>query len=47
MSRLDLSLLPIPDAVNRLQVWLEPQLPKKLIHQNEKISDAELVAVTM
>lgn len=47
MSRPDFSLLPIPDAVNRLQVWLGPQLPKKLIHQHEKISDAELVAVAM
>ena len=47
MSRPDLSLLPIPDAVNLLQVWLEPQMPRKLIHENEKISDAELVAVAV
>lgn len=45
MSRPDFTLLSVPDAVQRLKKWLEPQMPPKLVHAHEKISDAELVAV--
>lgn len=47
MGRPDLSLLPIPEALERLTAWLAPQMPPKLIHPHEKISDAELVAVAV
>lgn len=43
----DLSLLPIPEALQHLTVWLTPQMPPKLIHPHEKISDGELVAVAL
>lgn len=47
MCRPDLSLLPIPEALRRLTAWLLPQMPAKLVHPHEKISDAELVAVAL
>ena len=47
MCRPDLSLLPIPDAFRRLAAWFTPQMPSKLVHPHEKVSDAELVAVAI
>ncbi|WP_102125188.1 IS982 family transposase [Deinococcus planocerae] len=47
MGRPDLSVLPIPDAFRHLAAWLSPQMPPKLVHAHEKISDGELVAVAL
>lgn len=47
MGRPDLSVLPIPDAVRHLTAWLSPQMPPKLMHPHEKMSDAALVAVAI
>ena len=47
MGRRDLSRLPIPDAFRCLAAWFTPQMPSKLIHLHEKISDAELIAAAM
>ncbi|UWX64597.1 IS982 family transposase [Deinococcus rubellus] len=47
MGRPDLSLPPIPSSFQRLTTWLSPQMPEKLIHRHEKISDAQLVAVAV
>ena len=47
MCRPDLTLLPVPDAIKQLSIWLEPKMPAKLRHSHEKISDAELVAVAL
>ena len=45
MCRPNFILLPIQDAFQQLTRWLEPQMPTKLLHDHEKISDAQLVAV--
>ena len=47
MCRPNFSLLPIHDAFQRLTLWLNPQMPAKLLHGHEKISDAQLVAVAL
>ena len=47
MCRPDLSLLPISVAFQALCRWLEPNMPPKLLHQHEKISDAGLVALAV
>ena len=47
MGRPDLSLPPIPSSFQRLTTWLSPQMPEKLIHRHEKISDAQWVAVAV
>lgn len=47
MCRPDLSLLPIPEALQLLTTWLAPQLPPKIMHANEKASDAEIAAVAL
>lgn len=47
MCRPNLSLLPIPEALQLLTAWLEPQLPPKIKHANEKASDAEIAAVAL
>jgi len=47
MWRPNFSLLPIHDAFQQLTTWFEPQMPKKLLHAHEKISDAQLVTVTL
>ena len=47
MARPDVTLLPVEDAVQRLATWIAPQLPPKLVLSNEKISDAQLIAVAM
>ena len=45
MCRPNFSLLPIHDAFQQLTLWLKHQMPAKLLHGHEKISDAQLVAV--
>ena len=47
MSRPDLSLLPVLEALQVLQTWLAPKMPPKIQHQNEKANDAEVVAVAI
>ena len=47
MCRPNFSLLPIHDAFQQLTLWLESQMPNKLLHAHEKISDAQLVAVAL
>lgn len=47
MSRPDLTLLPLPQAVTLLSHWIAPHVPPKLVHKHEKISDAELIAVAL
>jgi Transposase DDE domain len=47
MCRPNFSLLPIHDAFQRLTLWLDPQMPAKLVHVHEKISDAQLIAVAL
>ncbi len=47
MCRPNFSLLPIHDAFQQLTLWLDPQMPVKLLHAHEKISDAQLVAVAL
>ena len=47
MCRPDLSLLPIPEALQLLTAWLAPQFPPKIKHANEKASDAEIAAVAL
>ncbi|AFZ69758.1 hypothetical protein Deipe_4429 (plasmid) [Deinococcus peraridilitoris DSM 19664] len=47
MGRPDLSLLPLVQAFQQLTRWLTPQMPYKLLHAHEKISDAELIAVAL
>ncbi|CAM3795729.1 Transposase DDE domain-containing protein [Deinococcus frigens] len=47
MCRLDLTLLPLPDAVTVLARWIAPHIPPKLLHPHEKITDAELIAVAL
>ena len=47
MCRPNFSLLPIHDAFQQLTRWLEPQMPAKLLHDHEKISDAQLVALAL
>ena len=47
MNRPDLSLLPVLEALQVLQTWLAPKMPPKIQHQNEKASDAEVVAVAI
>ena len=47
MCRPNFSLLPIHDAFQQLTLWLKPQMPAKLLHDHEKISDAQLVAVAL
>jgi len=47
MYRPSFNLLPIHDAFRQLTLWLEPQMSTKLLHDHEKISDAQLVAVAL
>lgn len=47
MGRPDFTVLPILDAFQQLTVWLAPQMPLKLLHPHEKLSDAGLVAVAL
>jgi len=47
MCRPDLRVLPVLHALQVLQTWLEPRMPEKIRHRNEKASDAELVAVAV
>ncbi len=47
MSRPDLSLLPVLEALQVLQAWLAPKMPAKIEQPNEKASDAELVAIAV
>jgi len=38
--------MPIPQSVQELTAWIGPKLPsRKHIHNNQKVSDAELVAI--
>ena len=45
MCRPNFILLPTQDAFQQLTLWWEPQMPTKLLHDREKVSDAQLVAV--
>ena len=47
MCRPDFRLLPIHYAVPQLTLWPGPQMPTTLHHDDEKISDAQLVAVVL
>ena len=47
MCRPELSLLPVSEALQVLQTWLAPKMPPKIQHANEKVSDAELVAIAV
>lgn len=47
MGRPDLTVLPILDAFQQLTAWLTPQMPPKLLHAHEKLSDAGLVAAAL
>ncbi len=47
MGRPDLTLLPLPVAITLLSQWIAPHIPAKLLHQHEKIPDAELLAVAL
>ncbi|WP_424951549.1 transposase [Deinococcus sp.] len=47
MSRPELSLLPVLEALQVLQVWLIPKMPPRVQHRNEKASDGELVAIAI
>ena len=47
MDRLKLSVLPILEALRVLQTSLAPKMPSKIRLQNEKASDAEVVAVAL
>ena len=47
MCRPNFSLLPIHDAFQQLTLWLEPQMHSKLLHDHEKISDAQLVTMAL
>jgi hypothetical protein len=47
MCRPVFSLLPVNDAFEHLTLWLKPQMPEKLLHDHEKISDAQLVAMVL
>lgn len=47
MGRSDLTLLPLSTAVRLLSRWIAPSIPPKLLHQHEKISDADLLAVAL
>ncbi|MGY2895911.1 hypothetical protein ACVWZX_003952 [Deinococcus sp. UYEF24] len=47
MCRPAFNLLPIHGAFQQLTCWLEPQMPSKSLHDHEKISDAQLVAVAL
>ena len=47
MSRPELRLLPLLEALRVLQTWLAPKMPPKIHHQNEKANDAEAVAVAI
>ena len=47
MSRPDLRLLPISEALHVLQEWLDPKMPPKVRQPNEKASDAELVSIAV
>lgn len=47
MSRPDLTVLPLPNAVTTLSRWIAPRVPAKLLHPHEKISDADLLAVAL
>lgn len=39
--------MPILTALQRLSRWIAPSIPPKLIHANENVSDADLVAVAV
>lgn len=47
MSRPDLTLLPLPEAVTLLSRWITPRVPAKLLHPHEKISDGDLLAIAL
>ena len=47
MNRPELSVLPVMEALQVLQTSLAPKMPSKIRHQNEKASDAEVVAVAL
>ncbi len=47
MGRSDLTLLPLSTAVRLLSRWIAPSIPPKLLHQHEKILDADLLAVAL
>ena len=47
MGRPDLTLLPIHEALQVLSQWVKPHIPAKLVHQHEKISDADLIGVAI
>jgi hypothetical protein len=40
-------VMPIPEAMQLLKEWIAPQLPEKYVHANEKMSDAELIALAV
>lgn len=39
--------MPIVEAMPLLAAWIQPFLPPKIIHANEKVGDAELVALAL
>lgn len=43
----DLNSMSILEAIPLLAAWIQPYLPPKIIHANEKISDAELIALAI
>lgn len=46
-DRPDLNIMPISAALPLLTNWVRPFIPPKIVHSNEKVDDASLVALAI